>query len=327
MKKKFKIIIPIAGEGTRLRPHTLTMPKPLIPVAGKPMLAHILDPLVEQNPDEVVFVVGYLGEVLTDYIKTHYRFNATFIRQDDLLGLGYAVHMALERIEPSPIMVILGDTIAHTDFNRFLEGNVNRVGLKEVDDPRRFGVAVIRDNKVVELEEKPVNPRSNLAVIGLYYFNDAALLREHLSRIIKADKKTGGEIQLTDAMDSMIKEGQVFEPFMVDGWYDCGKKETLLETNRRLLSLDNRNTNIPGSKIMPPVIIAPTATVKNSVIGPYVSISEEAVIENSIISNSIVFDKAVIRDSRLEASLVGRQARLSGVNGSIDVGEAAAQSQ
>jgi glucose-1-phosphate thymidylyltransferase len=327
MKKRFKIIIPIAGEGTRLRPHTLTMPKPLIPVAGKPMLAHILDPLVELNPDEVVFVVGYLGEVLTDYIKSHYRFNATFIRQDDLLGLGYAVNMALEQIEPAPLMVILGDTIAHTDFNKFLDSDFNRVGLKEVDDPRRFGVAVIRDNKVVELEEKPANPRSNLAVIGLYYFNDTALLREHLAKLIKADKKTGGEIQLTDAMDGLIKEGRIFEPFMVDGWYDCGKKETLLETNRRLLNLDNRNTTMPGSKIIPPVIIAPTATIKNSVIGPYVSISEEAVVEDSTISNSIVFEKAVVRDSRLEASLVGRQAILSGVHGSIDVGEAARQSQ
>ncbi|MBN2225995.1 MAG: NTP transferase domain-containing protein [candidate division Zixibacteria bacterium] len=321
MGEKLKIVVPLAGAGTRLRPHTFSLPKSLIPVAGKTMLEHVLDPLIELDPDEVCIIVGHLGDQIVEFVNRHYDFNATFVEQKELLGLGYAIHLALHEIDRSPLLVVLGDTIARTDFPQFIKGGHNVIGLQQVKDPRRFGVAVVDDNRIVALEEKPQHPKSNLALIGLYYFEDSKSLHDQLNKVIELDKRTDDEIQLTDALELMIRAGETFVPYEVDDWYDCGKVETLLHTNRRLLDDLAINHDYPGSVIIPPVYIDPTAQIENSVIGPYVSISPHARIFQSIIKNSIIFTNATVEQAVLEASLIGENALVRSKFRSLNIGE------
>ncbi|UCD95296.1 MAG: NTP transferase domain-containing protein [Candidatus Zixiibacteriota bacterium] len=316
-----KVIIPVAGAGTRLWPHTFTVPKSLICVAGKPILSHILDPLIGLKPEEIVFVIGHLGEQIVDFVRKNYALKSRFVEQSDLLGLGFAVHLALEKMDSGPVMVILGDTIARMNFEQFISNSGNTIGLKEVKDPRRFGVAVVDDEKVLALQEKPEHPKSNLAVVGVYYFEDSDVLKKHLDKVIILGKKTGGEIQLTDALEYMIRDGHAFKPVLVDGWYDCGKRETLLETNRILLSESSEVSNYPGSVIVPPVYIAPRAVVEESIIGPYVSIADNAKIHRSIIKDSIICDGASIEYSLLDESIIGQKAVVRGTYSRLNVGE------
>ncbi|MEW5923602.1 MAG: sugar phosphate nucleotidyltransferase [Candidatus Zixiibacteriota bacterium] len=320
MKKNLKIIIPVAGVGTRLQPHTFTVPKPLISVAGQPILAHIIQPLLELKPEEVIFVIGHLGHKIVDYVRSAYDFKAKFVEQSELLGLGFAVHLALQDLSNGPILVVLGDTIAKTDFKAFINHGDNVIGLQKVEDPRRFGVAVVEDERIIALEEKPQKPRSDLAVIGLYYFQKSDVLKKYLEKVIALGKKTGGEVQLTDAMEFMAKDGHVIKPFLVDDWYDCGKRETLLSTNKRLLNESSEVNNHPGSIIIPPVHIASSAILEDSIIGPFVSIAEDAQIFRSIIRDSVICDKAIVEDSLLESSLIGEGARIKGIYNRLNVG-------
>ncbi len=319
MSNGLKVIIPVAGVGTRMRPHTYSIPKPLLPVAGKPVLAHVIDPLLPLAPDEVIFVIGHLGIQVVDYIQSIYTFKATFVEQEHLLGLGYAIHLAMERVTQGPVMIVLGDTIVRTDIPAFARDGGNMVGLKEVTDPRRFGVAVVEDSHIVSLEEKPKKPKSNLALVGLYYFEQIESLKAQLARLVSLGKKTSGEIQLTDALQFMIQEGAVLKPYLVDGWYDCGKLETFLETNRRLLELIAPPTEYPGSIIIPPVSIAPSAVIEESIVGPYVSISEDARVKRSIVRDSIIGSRAVVEVSLLEASLIGEKTAVRGKHGRLNI--------
>lgn len=321
MNNNLKIIIPAAGIGKRLRPHTLATPKPLLPVAGKPMLAHILDPLQELNPVEVAFVIGHLGGQLVDYVKDNYGFRSTFIEQNELLGLGYAVNLALQQLADGPTIIVLSDTIARLNYEEFISAGDNVIGLKEVDDPRRFGIAITENNKITEFEEKPRNPRSNLALIGLYYFRETAILKKYTQANIQMNNRTGGEIQLTDALELMVRDGHSFNPYIVDGWYDCGKVETILETNRLLLQERNNDTEIQGSKVISPVSVAPTASISNSIIGPNVTISTNANVINSQISDSIICENAFVEDCKLNESLIGRYSSIKGKTGSFSISD------
>jgi len=321
MPDDLKIIIPAAGIGKRLQPHTLTTPKPLLPVAGKAMLAHIVDPLVKLNPAEVVFVIGHLGDQIVDYVREYYSFKSTFIKQEKLLGLGYAVNVALQHIDPGPILIILSDTIAKVDFVKFIAAGENVIGLKEVTDPRRFGIAIARNDRIIEFEEKPSQPRSNLAIIGLYYIGNSNILKQHAENIIRLDKRTCGEIQLTDILESMLSNGNDFSPFIIDNWYDCGKVETILMTNRLLLEEKKQEKDIEGVKIIEPVSIDSSAVIENSTIGPYVSISGFARISNSGIKDSIISRKAVVEDCQLENSLIGKKVTIQGKTGSFNIAQ------
>lgn len=314
-----KVIIPVAGVGTRLRPHTYSTPKPLLYVAGKPVLDHVLEPIVKLEPKEIIFVVGYLGDQIKKYVENNFSFKARFVHQKELLGLGFAVDLALREVNSGPVMVVLGDTIVKCDLKQFVNSGDYVLGLMPVDDPKRFGIAEIRDNRVVSLVEKPENPRSNLAIIGLYYFNDALNLKEALRILVKSGKKTRGEIQLTDAMEAMIMDGVAFAPFEVDQWLDCGKKETLLDTNRRLLHETGNSPRIEGSLVVPPVYIDPNAKITNSVIGPYVSIAKDTKIDNSIIKSSIIGENTSIENTVLDNSLVGDAVTIRGDKKSLNI--------
>ena len=316
-----KVIIPVAGIGTRLRPHTHSTPKPLLEVAGKPVLSHVLDPTLALNPEEVIFVVGYKGEDIESFVKANYSFTSRFVYQDKLLGLGYALDLALAEVGDNPVLIVLGDTIIESDLGKLVEAGDNVLGLMQVGDPSRFGIAEIKDGVVVKLEEKPEHPKSNLALIGLYYFRSPNRLKWALEEIIRSGKTTKGEIQLTDALELMISEGVRFHTYEVQGWYDCGKKETLLDSNSRLLEKGEQPAPIEGSLLIPPVYISADATVTNSIIGPNVSISSGTTVENSIIRNSIVGSQTTIANVVLDDSLIGNKVNINGESRKLNIGD------
>ncbi len=308
-----RAIIPVAGVGERLRPFTHTTPKPLLSLAGKPILGHIIDNLLENGVDELVLVVGYLGEKIEEYVKSNYSVPTKFVWQKELLGLGYAIYLALQEINlDEPFMIILGDTIIEADLKKLAEGNTHKIGIHWVEDPRRFGVVELSGRRIISMVEKPDYPKSHWVIAGLYYFTNGHKLLEKLSEIVEKRITNRGEIQLTDALVKMLADGEVFESIVIDGWYDCGKPETLLETHRKLLCKNGNLTELEGNIIIPPVHIAASAEVKNSIIGPYVSIGERAKIEYSILSDSIVGDGAIIKKCILYNSIIGNDAEFSG---------------
>jgi glucose-1-phosphate thymidylyltransferase len=317
-----KIVIPVAGMGTRLRPHTNTSPKVLIEVAGKPILAHILDGVVDLDPEEIVFIVGPMGEQVERFVSDNYSFRGTsYIFQKEALGLGHAVFLARERVGAQPTLILLGDTIFEADLPGALKKGKSFVGLKQVDDPTRFGVAILDKGKVIHLLEKPAKPPSNLALVGIYYFKFGQTLFDALETNISQGVKTEGEFQLTDAIQTMIDQGEEIEGLDIDGWHDCGKPSTLLATQRHLLKQRAKKSDIPGSMIIPPVHISPSAEIEQSIIGPNVTISEGAVVERSIVSDAIIRSKAMVRSMHLEGAIIGQEAILIGHNPSLQVGD------
>ncbi|RKX25924.1 MAG: nucleotidyl transferase [Candidatus Zixiibacteriota bacterium] len=316
-----KVIIPVAGAGTRLKPHTLHVPKPLMTVGGKRVLDHVLMPIVALDPDEVIFVIGHRGQMIVDYIKKHYSFKSRFVPQTKLLGLGYAIHLALDAVDDGPVLIILGDTVAECDCHEFINTSDYVLGVKSVNDPHRFGIAELENGWVVGLEEKPVNPHGNLALVGAYYFKQSILLKKVLRSIVNVGTTTNGEIQLTDALQKMISEGVKFKPYQVNDWYDCGKRDTILESNRHLLTKLPPPTPIDGSVLIPPLHISPSAKIFRSIIGPNVSVSEGVIIENSIISDSIIGEHSRINDTVLEDSILGCRAIVRGNKIRANIGD------
>lgn len=316
-----RVVIPVAGSGTRLRPHTYSQPKPLLEVGGKPIIAHLLDPIVKLRPEEVIFVVGYMGERIKQYVAQNYSFKATFVEQDKLLGLGYALYIAVRNIAGGDVLIVLGDTIVHCDLKSFVKSGDNVLGVLPVEDPRRFGVVKIRDGRVIEVVEKPDNPESNLAIIGLYYFKDVTPLRESLAVHVDSGRITCGEIQFTDALQLMLDRGVTMVPHEVHEWFDCGKKETMLSTNQYLVAALAQNPHVPGAVIRTPVFIHPKAQLINSEIGPSVSISEGTVIRNSRIENSIIGRNCTIENAVLKDSLVGNDVRVVGGHLTVNLGD------
>jgi glucose-1-phosphate thymidylyltransferase len=317
-----KVIIPVAGIGTRLRPHTHTAPKGLLHVAGKPILGHILDALKQVKIDEVIFIVGFMGEQIVEYVNKNYKFKSKFIRQKELKGLGYAIWLVSPEVKDSePVLIVLGDTIFETDLAPVLKGRFDALGTKSVDDPRRFGIVEMRRGFARKLVEKPDKPTSNLAVVGVYYIRSSEAFKQSLNEIIDKNITTKNEYQLTDALQLMIDKGIKFKTFEITGWYDCGKPETLLETNRHLLSRIESTHKLRGSVVIPPVFVSRTATVKNSILGPHVSVADKAVIKDSIIRDSIISERAEVYNSRLQSSLIGNSAIVHGVFHQLNVGD------
>lgn len=318
-----KAVILLAGLGTRLRPHTYSRPKPLVNVAGKPVLAHILDGMSEIKFDEIIFIVGYLGDQIEKYVATEYpHINARFVVQEEMRGQAHAINLAKEYIDQQ-VLIIFGDTIWETDWTRLQR--VESDGLiycHEVPDPRRFGVVTLQDGYVTRFVEKPAEPVSNLAVVGVYYFKAWQKIMQAIDDIIRLNIQTKGEFYLADAMQRMIEQGAKLEAERITVWEDCGTREAILQTNRYLLG---KNGQVSGqaeeSKIIPPVYIAPDAQVRRSIIGPNVSISAGAVIEDSILRDCIISEDAEVHSAMLELSLVGSNARVRGTFDKLNVGD------
>lgn len=316
-----KAVIPVAGEGTRLRPHTHTVPKPLLRVAGKAILGHILDDVVELGIHDVVLIVGYRGGHIVDYVKANYDLNVSFVEQRERLGLGHAIYLTREYVGDEPVLVMLGDTIFKGDFASIVGAGGNYLGVKEVPDPERFGVVEVEKGKIVGLIEKPAQPKSNLAIVGIYCIQDSHKLFDALESIISEDLRTRGEYQLTDALNLMIRRGVDLMAFEIEGWYDCGKPETLLETNRDLLEMSGSEVSVPGSIVIDPVNIGEEVEIESSVIGPYVSIAEKTVVRRSIIKNSILGSNALVEDALLDSSFIGDNAVVRGLFKKLNVGD------
>jgi glucose-1-phosphate thymidylyltransferase len=316
-----RIIIPVAGVGTRMRPHTFTMPKALIPVAGKPMVTHIIELVQDLDPSEIAVVIGFLGDQIQDYFESHFSLPFKFYRQAEMKGLGHAVWQVLKEGSAGETLIVLGDSIVDVDYSSVVKYEESVIGVKEVKDPRRFGIVELDGDFVSRLVEKPDEPTSNLAIAGLYYFPSGESLHDAMATLIERDIRTKGEYQLTDALQILIDNGELMRPYPIEGWYDCGKPETLLETQRSLLAKTGGSHEVlEGSLIYPPVVISEEATVEGSIIGPDVTLEKGVVIRNSIVSDSIVCRGAEITGSNITQSIVGVDAKVKGRGTKINIG-------
>jgi glucose-1-phosphate thymidylyltransferase len=323
-----KAVIPVAGVGTTLRPHTHTQPKPLIPVAGKPILGHIIENLMAAGIKDFVFVIGYLGEKIEEFVKGRYegKIRMEFVLQSPREGTGHAIWVARNSfMEADEILIVLGDTIFDVDLEGVLRALDSTVGVQVVDDPRKFGVAMLDENGyVTSMVEKPRIPKSNLALVGLYRIKEVATLVEALQHLITTKQRGDrNEYHLTDAIMKMIGSGVRVRTHMVDNWFDCGQKETLLETNRILLE---RIQSLPDyqfehSVILHPVHISENCTIEGSIIGPNVAIAEHSVIRNSIVKNSILGAYSQLDSIVLNGSVIGNDASLRGKSNSVNIGD------
>ncbi|MBN1433477.1 NTP transferase domain-containing protein [Candidatus Fermentibacterales bacterium] len=318
-------IVPVAGAGTRLRPHTYTAPKALLEVAGKPILGHILDLLVPVGVDRLILVTGHLGEMVRDYVEASYCFDLSVAEQPVADGLGDAISRAAPFVDEGPVLVVLGDTLFSADLDPVVASDVNMIAVRKVEDPRRFGVVLMSGNRVSGLVEKPEEPVSNLAIVGVYYFASARRLMRATSSLIESGRRTRGEFQLTDAMQIMLQEGEAFSVFRVDDWLDCGKPETLLSSNRALL--EKAGHELPDTCrrdqncFIPPVFVASSARLENCVIGPWASVGADCRISGSVVRDSLVWSGAEIEGCALEHSIIGSNTTVRGYSGSLNIGD------
>ncbi len=322
-----KAIIPVAGAGTKLRPHTYTQPKALIPLAGKTILSIIVDQLKEAGINEFVFIVGYLGDKIQDYVKEKYPgLTAHFVHQNDRHGIGHAIQLTREIVGEDEIFIVLGDTICEYDVHSILEMPYSTLGVKKVDDPRNFGVAEIgEDGFITRVVEKPQIPKSNMALVGIYKIRESAMLFRCIEHNIKDNVMSYGEFSITDAIECMIGQGAQFQSFKVQNWFDCGRKETLLESNATLLKKFGGEIapehNFENTIIVQPVSIAPGCEIKNSIIGPNVTVGEKTNISYSIVKDSIIGSFADIYDIVLTHSLIGSDTEVKGESRSLNIGD------
>lgn len=322
-----KILIPLAGYGTRLRPHTFTKPKPLINVAGKPVLGHVLDMFNElDDVEEIVFIVGHLGEQIEQYVAKEYpRIRARYYEQKELNGQSTAVYLAKD-VLAGPLLMVFVDTIVQTDLSHLKDEPADAIAwVKQVDDPRRFGVAEVGpDGFVTGLVEKPEDVKNNLVVVGFYYFKNSRLLVECIEEQIARDIKTKNEYFLADAVNLMLQRGIRMRVQPVEVWQDCGKPETVLETNRYLLEHghdNSRRVKKDSFIVIPPVNIDPSAEVIHSIVGPHVTLAAGCRVENSVVRDSIIDVGAQIRNAVLSGSLIGKDARVIGKFRIFNVGD------
>lgn len=322
-----KAIIPVAGAGTKLRPHTYTQPKALIPLAGKTILSIIVDQLHEAGINDFIFIVGYLGEKIQDYVKAKYPdLTCHFVYQNERYGTGHAIDLAKEIVGSEEVFIVLGDTIAEYDVPEMLNTPYSMLGVKKVDDPRNFGVAEIEDDGFISrVVEKPAIPKSNMALVGIYKIKETDFLFTCLKKIIEKDNRTHNELSLTDALECMIQSGAKFKAFKVQNWFDCGKKETLLQSNATLLKkfggkvLDQER--FENTIIIPPVSIGEGCNIKNSVIGPNVTIGDSTVLNYTIVKDSIIGSFSKLYDVVLDDSLIGSDTGIKGETRSLNIGD------
>lgn len=322
-----KAIIPVAGAGTKLRPNSYTQPTALIPLAGKTVLGTIIDQLRDADINEIIFIVGYLGEKIQDYVRAKYPdLTAHYVHQVDRQGIGHAIRLTRTIVSGDEVFVVLGDTICEYNIRDVMANPYSMIGVRKVDDPREFGVAGIDDDGFIDhVVEKPQIPRSNMALVGIYKIKDSEQMFQCIENNIRQGLRTHGEYSLTDALDCMLKMGAKFKSFKVESWFDCGKKETMLESNATLLkkfvSANHTEYKFENTVIVPPVSIAEGCTIRNSIIGPNVAIGENTVIDYSIVKNSIVGSFSNLFDIVLDESVIGSDTNLRGETRSLNIGD------
>jgi glucose-1-phosphate thymidylyltransferase len=322
-----KVVMPLAGKGTRLRPHTHVTPKPLLKVGDKPVLAYILDQLRELGVNEAVCITGHLKERVQEFMAREYPdFHAVYTEQVEQLGTADAIRLA-EPFVQEEMLIIFVDTLFEADLTlvkRLPEDVAGVIWAKEVEDYQRFGVIVTDENGFMQkIIEKPTEPVSKLANIGLYYIRDWKLLFEAIRAVMDAGPGPSGEYFLTDAFQYMVDHGGKLLVAPVEGWYDAGKPDTLLETNLRVLSTTRGRSPAAadGVTVHEPVHVAEGVTLENAEIGPNVTLSPGATVRGSKLRDCIVGDNAVIEGCDLHDSLIGRDAHVAGIRGQVDLGD------
>ncbi len=324
-----KAIIPLAGKGTRLRPHTHITPKPLVRVGGRPVMSYILDDLLALGIEEIVFVVGYLGDVIRRYIEEEYpRIRAHYVVQEEQDGTAGAIKLT-EPYADEDLLILFVDTLFDADLSlvkHLDDAYAGVIWAKEVEDYQRFGVIITRDDGTMErIVEKPKEPVSKLANIGLYYIRDYGLLFEGINATLRKDPGPGGEYFLTDAFQYMVDHGARILTAPVEGWYDCGKPETLLETNRHLLETTRGGVQegavVDGAELVEPVRVEAGAKVRGGRIGPNVTVGRGSEVTDSTLEDVIVGEEAVIEGATLHDSLVGSFSHVRGFRGSLSVAD------
>ncbi|WP_417367700.1 sugar phosphate nucleotidyltransferase [Flavobacterium beibuense] len=330
-----KIIVPMAGRGSRLRPHTLTVPKPLIPIAGKPIVHRLVEDIagvINQEIEEIAFIIhkDFGVQVEKDLVAIAEKLGAkgTIYYQEQPLGTAHAIMSAKESMS-GPIVVAYADTLFRADFT--LDTTADSViWVKQVDDPSAFGVVQLNDKKeIVDFVEKPKEFVSDLAIIGIYYFKSGETLREELQYLLDNNIVKGGEYQLTDGLENMKQKGLKFVPGKVDEWMDCGNKNVTVETNSRMLNFLHKDGEHmvsssvvnENSTIIPPCFIGENVVLKNATVGPNVSLGNNTRVENSEIKNSLVQTNAVITNAHLDNAMIGNHATFNGKFTSISIGD------
>jgi glucose-1-phosphate thymidylyltransferase len=315
------VIMPVAGLGTRLRPQTWSRPKPLVTVAGKTLIDHVLDRLAVLDIDRVVFVTGYLGDQIEKHIRANYDFDAVFVVQEEQLGQSHAILQARDAVS-GPAVVLFPDMIFEADLKAAERTQADGLlWVMPVDDPSRFGVVVKDGELVTRLVEKPDKPISDLAIMGVYYFKEIGRLLEAIDAQIAGESRTKGEYFLADAIQLMIDRGAVFQTAEATVWQDAGTNQALLETNRYLLDRSSGDAEADMCVIIPPVLIDPSAVVERSIIGPYTSIGPDARVVGSIVSDSIIDIGAHIESANLTSSIIGRYSSIRGRRERVNVGD------
>ena len=323
-----KAIIPVAGAGTKLRPHSYTQPKALIPLAGKTVLSIIIDQLREAGINEFIFIVGYLGDKIQDHVKQKFPdLKAHYVHQVDRQGVGHAIKLTRNIAGSDEVIVVLGDSICEYDVKEVVSSPFSMIGVRKVDDPREFGVAEIDEEGFINhVIEKPQIPKSNMALVGVYKIKETEQMFQCLENNIRQGLRSHGEYSLTDALDCMINQGARFKSFRVENWFDCGKKETMLESNAILLKKFGPQIGKPdhafeNTVIVQPVSIGAGCTIKNSIVGPNVAIGENTIVDSSIIKNSIIGSFSNLFDIVLEASIIGSDTDLKGETRTLNIGD------
>ena len=328
----------MAGRGSRLRPHSLTVPKPLIPVAGQPIVHRLVKDIakvLKQPIEEVAFVLGdpaWFGDDVVNSLKklaNDLCAKASIYRQDQPLGTGHAI-MSSEPSLSGPAVIAYADTLIRADFNLDPEAD-SVIWTKKVDNPEAFGVVKLNEkDEIVELVEKPETFVSNQAVIGIYYFKDVAVLKEKLQEVLDENIMNGGEYQINDGIKRMMAEGRVFKTGMVDEWMDCGNKPVTVETNARMLGflkqdgveqLVASSVKQDNSNIIEPCFIGENVVLKNAQIGPNVSIGDNCVIEDTSVKNSLIQSNSTIKNANLENAMIGNHVKYDGNFKSISIGD------
>jgi glucose-1-phosphate thymidylyltransferase len=323
-----KVIVPVAGKGTRLRPHTHTKPKSLVRVAGKPILGHLVDRIRSLPMEELILIIDpdeSKEASIRQFLDATAPVPVRYVRQTELKGPAHAIFLARQYIDQD-VLIIFNDTLFDADLTQIeTHQGDGMIWVREVDDPRRFGLVELEGNRIVRLVEKPELPSSNLAMIGMYYLKDGPGLMQRIERVMHEGRTVNGEFYLPDPLQLMLDEDYRLEAAQVRGWYDCGTIEALLDTNRVLLANGHqRLIDTIESVIIPPVCIEAEAHIRQSVVGPYVSIASQAVVEHSIISDSIINEGAMVHDALLQRSLIGEHAFVKGGYKRLNVGDSSA---
>jgi len=326
------IIIPMAGMGKRMRPHTLTVPKPLIPIAGKPIVQRLVEDIAKvcgSKVNEVAFIIGRFGtEVEKKLLEIARSVGAkgSIHYQDEALGTAHAILCAKEALEGN-VVVAFADTLFKADFT-LDTSKEGIIWVQKVEDPRPFGVVKLNaQNQITDFVEKPVEFVSDLAIIGIYYFKDGAYLRRELQYLLDNDIKDKGEYQITNALENMKNKGTQFEPGQVTEWLDCGNKDATVYTNQRYLEyikdtkLVAGSAKVENSVIIPPVFIGENVRIHNTVVGPHVSIGNGSQIVDSVIKNSIVQENTYIGQANISNSMLGNFVKFEGKSADLSIGD------